>query len=604
MTVLSICRAHHRVRLLVLIVVALGSETMATEAQAAARTTKSNADEDAHRLVQEALHREIYGQSDERRALLDEAADLDPQYAPAQWHRGVVRYANQWMDADAVPNMAARDRRLIAYARRRADAPKTVAGQMALAGWCRKQDLYAQERAHLAQVLEINPNHADARERLGFRQVQGRWITEQQIQDTNRQQRLQLQALTAWRPQIVKLRNELLAGDQRERQLAESVIRTISDPEAIPALEAVLSNQSEAAAEMVLDALANMDHQQAALSLSRHAVMSPWEEIRIKAARALSDRPYDHFVPALLSSMFTPVSSHVMIGEGPRGTLMYRHSFVREAQDQNQVLVLDTVYQRISQPGGNAAETASRTFANATREALLREVGVARQNLASSQTNSRIAQALSLATGQQAGSAPQDWWNWWHQQNEVYVGPQKSTQLIRQSRQVAMVDRSSGRQTGGGGGGGSMDCLAAGTLVWTLSGPRPIESIQPGDMVLSQHPETGELGYRAVLGTTLRPSGPLVEVQVGSEKFRTSGGHLFWVAGDGWVKARQLKSGAPLHGQMGTVPVRAVDTGSEAETYNLIVEGFHTYFVGEGKLLSHDNTVRRPTQCAVPGLGN
>jgi hypothetical protein len=50
--------------------------------------------------------------------------------------------------------------------------------------------------------------------------------------------------------------------------------------------------------------------------------------------------------------------------------------------------------------------------------------------------------------------------------------------------------------------------------------------------------------------------------------------------------------------------VRAVETGSEAETYNLIVDSFHTYFVGEGKVLCHDNTVRRPTHCAVPGLSN
>ena len=62
------------------------------------------------------------------------------------------------------------------------------------------------------------------------------------------------------------------------------------------------------------------------------------------------------------------------------------------------------------------------------------------------------------------------------------------------------------------------------------------------------------------------------------------------------------ESGSQLHGQLGTVPVRAVETGSEAETYNLIVDGFHTYFVGEGKVLCHDNTVRRPTNCAVPGL--
>ena len=42
-------------------------------------------------------------------------------------------------------------------------------------------------------------------------------------------------------------------------------------------------------------------------------------------------------------------------------------------------------------------------------------------------------------------------------------------------------------------------------------------------------------------------------------------------------------------------------TGLEA-TYNLIVADFHTYFVGEGKILSHDNTIREPTVALVPGL--
>jgi hypothetical protein len=36
--------------------------------------------------------------------------------------------------------------------------------------------------------------------------------------------------------------------------------------------------------------------------------------------------------------------------------------------------------------------------------------------------------------------------------------------------------------------------------------------------------------------------------------------------------------------------------------YNLVVEGFHTYFAGEGKYLTHDNTIRRPTNRVVPGL--
>ncbi|MEZ6104079.1 MAG: hypothetical protein R3E01_34495 [Pirellulaceae bacterium] len=43
-----------------------------------------------------------------------------------------------------------------------------------------------------------------------------------------------------------------------------------------------------------------------------------------------------------------------------------------------------------------------------------------------------------------------------------------------------------------------MDCLAAGTTVWTDRGPLAIEKVESGDLVLSQHPETGELAYKPV----------------------------------------------------------------------------------------------------------
>ncbi len=77
---------------------------------------------------------------------------------------------------------------------------------------------------------------------------------------------------------------------------------------------------------------------------------------------------------------------------------------------------------------------------------------------------------------------------------------------------------------------------------------------------------------------------------------------MFWVAGAGWMKARELLSGCELHGVTGTVRVSVTETADEAETYNLIVADFHSYFVGEDKLLCHDNTVRRPTKAKVPGL--
>ena len=48
--------------------------------------------------------------------------------------------------------------------------------------------------------------------------------------------------------------------------------------------------------------------------------------------------------------------------------------------------------------------------------------------------------------------------------------------------------------------------------------------------------------------------------------------------------------------------IRDIQPGENKETYNLIVADFHTYFVGEAKILNHDNTDRAPTNSVVPGL--
>ena len=41
-------------------------------------------------------------------------------------------------------------------------------------------------------------------------------------------------------------------------------------------------------------------------------------------------------------------------------------------------------------------------------------------------------------------------------------------------------------------------CFAADTPVYTLDGPRPIQSVEVGDQVLSQDPKTGILQYQPV----------------------------------------------------------------------------------------------------------
>jgi hypothetical protein len=54
----------------------------------------------------------------------------------------------------------------------------------------------------------------------------------------------------------------------------------------------------------------------------------------------------------------------------------------------------------------------------------------------------------------------------------------------------------------------------------------------------------------------------------------------------------------------GTAIDRSDSEVGKAETYNLSVADFHTYFVGECRVLSHDVTDQLPTLKVVPGLND
>jgi hypothetical protein len=223
-----------------------------------------------------------------------------------------------------------------------------------------------------------------------------------------------------------------------------------------------------------------------------------------------------------------------------------------------------------------------------------------RQNAWIQQMNNRICRVLSIATEEKQPVTPQDWWQWWNEENEVALsGPKYTNVNYSQDMQILpynMPDIETRRPA-------RHECFVAGTLVWTAAGPVAIETVQIGDMVLSQDVETGQLAYQSVLGTTRRPEEQLIKIQTERHNvLECSGGHPFWVSGDGWVRARQLQPGMCLHGLRGVVHVVEVENGSRQETYNLIVAESQTYFVGEDRLLCHDNTNRRATNAVVPGL--
>jgi hypothetical protein len=219
-------------------------------------------------------------------------------------------------------------------------------------------------------------------------------------------------------------------------------------------------------------------------------------------------------------------------------------------------------------------------------------LAVAEENENIVELNERIARVLSQATGQNVPKSAEEWWQWWNEENEVYMPDEKPVALLRQQSRVPSVSVASI----------STDCLAAGTPVWTEAGPVAIEKVRVGDIVLAQHPDTGELNYRPVLRTTHRAPEPLIRLNVHGEQITASGGHVFWVSGEGWVKGRQLAAGMPLHRSQGTAVIDYLEPADPVATYNLVVADFHTFFVGDAQILTHDNTIREATDRIVPGL--
>ena len=71
------------------------------------------------------------------------------------------------------------------YDRIRLKAPDTVDGQWKMAEWCRTKQLPKQRKSHLERIVEIDPDHAEARRALGYSHIHGRWTTQKEQMESS-----------------------------------------------------------------------------------------------------------------------------------------------------------------------------------------------------------------------------------------------------------------------------------------------------------------------------------------------------------------------------------------------------------------------------------
>ncbi|HEV7279492.1 MAG TPA: polymorphic toxin-type HINT domain-containing protein [Pirellulaceae bacterium] len=567
-------------------------------AELSPQETHASVARSAEALVEEALTREIYGLTEDRDALLARAEALAPEAAAIKWHRGMILVDGKWAPAEEVAADAAASEDIAAYVAKRDSTPDTIEGHLVMAEWCKAKRLFDQERAHLARVLTFEPEHAAARARLGFVRVGAEWVGREEIaraiaDDAKAQ------------ASIKKHGNSLrdlgrLMGDKNQvvRDRAAEKIRAIRDVSMIPALESLVAGVNEDASLVVLEALSGMPEKEAAVSLARFAVLSPSVMVRAEAADLLKERKLDHFVPEMMASMTAPVRTELAISRGADGRLVYRHSLYREAMRSADLLIRDTVYAGTREGGDSAARMANADFGV---RASMTEAFVTLDHLRTHEFNARVGETLAKVTDQKLGADAQGWWNWWNQHNEFIVQGDKQVN-VQYAAQTVLTPGTQINAIRSGNPQDSFECLAAGTLVLTNRGDVAIEQVRVGDLVLAQDVESGELTFKPVLETSIRPVDGVLRIEHEKGSFRCSGGHPFWVSGEGWVNARRLKSGMELHTLEGSVRISDVVADGAEQTYNMIVEDFSSYFVGEARVLSHDNSIRESTDAIVPGL--
>lgn len=565
------------------------------------------ADPTPSELVQQALAEEIDGSVTLRAELLNQALQRDPDFAPGRWCRGELEWDNQWVRFDTVPRLEEAKPDVAAYRELRAGTAHTDQDQLKLANWCRRHDLLRRERAHLTAALEASgdPNDPVLRERLGFERINGQWVTRQELENTQKTARLFRDGFRRWQPKLKLIARQLDSPQLDVQQRAVEQLKAIQDPVALPALEAVFSSRNLSQARLLVEAMDGMTTHWAGVFLARQAVLSPFKTVRSEAAEALRARQPEEYAPSLLEALHTTIASRVDLYVGQSGVRL-SHVLFQENQAYEQLALLESstrfIYyvsplgrgRKVRQLNVNQQRRgAEEAVLDARLQAYARQRTVAMKNDVTRELNKAIGAVLSTATGIDLPPDPEKWWEWWLDYNQLCKDDEKPRQYLRAHQELIQPMPIANPP---------MSCLRAGTPVWTDRGAVPVEEVQVGDLALARDSETGELAYKPVLRTTVRPPTELWNVHTEHDTFEATGGHTFWISGQGWLKLRDAQPGMRFHGATGPVRIEAIAQSRTEPAYNLVVADFHTYFVGASRILSHDPTFAQPTDLSVPGL--
>lgn len=551
-------------------------------------------------LVKQAMHAEVVGDSQRRSELINRALEEDPDNASARWQAGQIEQDGRWVPIREAETLNAASEQIGEYEKLRDRFAGYVAGEAALARWCKRARLSERERFHWQNVIAVDRNHKEARARLDLREFRGQLMTREEIREWKTAVARYERAQKKWDPELNRLHREIEASPIKSESEAWNRLAEIDDFEATPSLEKLARRASPAIQLHVIEVIGSIEGSLASDALVRLSLDLPDEVVRSKAAEILGARAWYSFVPHYLSALHLPIEyswNLSTFGDAVRSQLRLRQErpddIVNVTHNRNLGITM------LGSPGRQDTRTYRRLVAQEVRRQESEIYNTMRNvdelNFRGSMANARVYAALKNSTGHQIESQPNLWWDWWKQYNGYEVTSNKEERLVSlsENRYVTVPELPPPPA--------SMECFPAGTPVRTEVGLRPIETLRRGDRVLSQHVGTGELGYKLVLDTTVRKPSPSVHITCDAQKITATLGHPFWVIGKGWTMAKDLSVGDRLHSIDGGITVTETQPADDVKAYNLVVADNNNYFVGTVGVLVHDNELPKATYGPIPG---
>ncbi len=580
-----------------------------------------------------------------------------PRDEASAWHGGLIKCDEQWQSIEALTSNSVIEQ----YVSKRAELSDRPQSHLILARWCARQKLTDRARAHYFGVLIHDPNNMEARNFLGHVFIGDTWVDQTDLSLSQQNLREKLTQLDDWIPTVQESVKKLGSSDARVTRVGLAELEKMDVAAALPALELLASNVDDDLARPLIRKIAGLKSRDACEALVRIALAHASDDVRRITATAIVEYPESFFVPQLLAMLSGEIKVVNQLVMHPNGNVGLETLIGQELQNRKQVQRLQKLvnvisvfsashsmklynkqfgdvsywseYWKVPQSapvhwgtleasttinvGAASArvayvpgEVAVSAAANLAEQGTQAARAAAQQNRARLQQVNQVCTLLRATTQADVGDDPELWWSWWNERSERYEGTKPTTFSHSQHRQqIAIATHVYSEQSGETSRDfGKMlmqySCLVPGTLVQSESGLVPIEQIQVGDRVLSQNVETAELALKPVILTTVRPPNSTIQVVCGRNMIEATGGHLWWVSGRGWLRTRELEPEMLQHTATGTMTVdKLVPNPTEQKTYNLVVDGFHTYFVGSERVLSYDNSLVKPTLRQLPGFG-